>query len=133
MNQPPLSGPAAAAVKQYVQEAKRMFEALAAALGSMDVAAVVATDKTPEEYNIAIEYRDEISAMRTMGKNSQTSVRKMRKDASEAVIAEKLQKIDEGYDKLLTSIDDLYQNVVLWIDDYENKHGRTGNDSAQKA
>ncbi|OBR13358.1 hypothetical protein CH63R_02084 [Colletotrichum higginsianum IMI 349063] len=133
MNQPPQSGPNGPAVKQSLKEAKRTCEALAAALGSMDIAAVITTDKTPEEYKLAIEYRDEIAAMRTIGNNSQASVRNMRMNASEGVIDKKLQSIDEGYDKFLADIEVLYENVVLWIEDYEKVHGRISDDSAQKA
>lgn len=99
----------------------------------MDIAAVITTDKTPEEYKLAIEYRDEIAAMRTIGNNSQTSVRNMRMNASEGAIDKKLQSIDEGYDKFLADIEVLYENVVLWIEDYEKVHGRISDDSAQKA
>ncbi|WQF75298.1 hypothetical protein CDEST_00312 [Colletotrichum destructivum] len=116
MNQPPQSGPNGPAVEQFLKEAKETCEALAAMLGSMDIAAVITTDKTPEEYRLAIIYRDELDGMRTIGSYWQTSVRNMRMNAPEGEMAKKLQDIDEGFDKFLADIEILYENVVLWIE-----------------
>ncbi|GKT54081.1 hypothetical protein ColTof4_06235 [Colletotrichum tofieldiae] len=108
-------------------------EILSTALSSMNIAEVVESAKTPEEYKLVLEYKTQIAAMRTTATNSRATVQELRKNTPDTTTAKALEEIEQGFDKFLTGIEGLLARVIEWMEDYEHEPGRANGDSAPAA
>ncbi|GKT46903.1 uncharacterized protein ColSpa_07084 [Colletotrichum spaethianum] len=133
MDKAPEPGPEDTPVNTSLKEAMKTCEILASALSSMNIAEVVETAKTPEEYKLVLEYKTQIFAMRTTAINSQAAVQDLRKNTSDETTAKALEEIEQGFDKFLTGIEGLLARVIEWIENYEHEPDRKDGDSAPAA